>query len=228
MKALTGYRSSAAINVLCDYLSAKQVLLAGSAGEMKDITDKLKANTWLHQRLDEVCKLLIGIERSDTLIRYMRDWLGFSNTVPDDLCRPGEVHPAVKEKKWDCMVVDASVFEAGVDVLGCLKTINRRYGPYVDELILLPPGFDVLSSGKGYVPVTAYGHPANVQLLTAMLAEAAFSPVQPPLAGLGSEISLPPQWLRILTKQCSPPVASANKSLVFAKFNDNPGSSVRL
>lgn len=125
------------IDYLCEYATGKRIIHVGCVDHIPLITEKLKANTWLHRRLDEVCREQLGLDNSTEGIAYMKEFLGYNNVIYEDILE-GEVNEAITQKEWDCMIM-GEILEHVDNPVEFLSKIRERYSPYVKELLITVP-----------------------------------------------------------------------------------------
>lgn len=131
------------IENLCAYVSGKFILHAGCTETFPAVKEKLKKNIWLYQRLEEVCKLQIGLESTPGAIEYMYEYLGFAGIIYEDVFGSREISPVIRERKWDCLIINAG-FDLQTDPAGCLQRLHRRYKQHVHEIIITTPGYETI------------------------------------------------------------------------------------
>lgn len=132
------------IDYLCDYARGKRIVHVGCVDHIPLITEKLKNNTWLHRRLDEVSKEVIGIDNSLEGIQYMKEQLGYDNAVYEDILN-GDIHESIK-REWDSMIM-GEILEHVDNPVAFLSKIRERYSMYVKELVItVPNAFSIKNS----------------------------------------------------------------------------------
>jgi hypothetical protein len=124
------------IDYLCDYARGKRIVHVGCVDHIPLITEKLKNNTWLHRRLDEVSKEVLGIDNSLEGIQYMKEQLGYDNVVYEDILE-GDIHESLK-REWDSMIM-GEILEHVDNPVAFLSRIRERYSTYVKELVITVP-----------------------------------------------------------------------------------------
>lgn len=132
------------IDYLCDYARGRRIVHVGCVDHIPLITEKLKNNTWLHRRLDEVSKEVLGIDNSLEGIQYMHEQLGYSNAVYEDILE-GEIHESLR-REWDSMIM-GEILEHVDNPVAFLSKIRERYAKYVKELVItVPNAFSIKNS----------------------------------------------------------------------------------
>lgn len=131
------------LDYLCDYAANKKVLHVGCVDHVPLIKEKIKNNTWLHKRIDDVAKKQLGIDINREGLNYLREELGYTNIIFEDIVSDTAVDEQIKSEQWDIMIL-GEILEHVDNPVEFLKKLKQKYAPYVKELVItVPNAFDL-------------------------------------------------------------------------------------
>jgi len=126
------------INYIVEYCRGKKVIHVGCLDHEPLILKKIKANTWLHKRINEVAAKQVGIDINKNGIAFVKKETGFSNIYFEDVLSSQPASKFIQEEYWDTMIL-GEVLEHVNDPVSFLKKIKEKYGPYVKEMMISVP-----------------------------------------------------------------------------------------
>lgn len=125
------------IDYLAEYALNKRIIHVGCADHIPIILEKVKNDTWLHQRIEKVAARQIGVDILEEAVTYVKEKLGFSNILCMDILRDS-VPAEISSLAWDSMIMGELV-EHIDNPVEFLSAINKKYAPYVNELVITVP-----------------------------------------------------------------------------------------
>lgn len=124
-----------------DYLEKitknKTVIHVGCVDHLPLIEQKIKNNTWLHERFVRSSSKCLGIDINKEGLSYLQNKLGYKDVLHMDILAD-EIPPEIQEHHWDYMVMGEILEHVDNPVL-FLTELRKKFSLSVNCLILTVP-----------------------------------------------------------------------------------------
>lgn len=124
------------LSIIENICRGRKIVHLGCVDHLPLIENKIRNNTWLHSRLCASATRCFGIDISGEGIEYMKDILGYDDTISADITI--ENINELLQNQWDYMVM-GEILEHVDNPCDFLKTIEERYSKNIDRLIITVP-----------------------------------------------------------------------------------------
>ncbi len=125
------------IKYLCNYAKNKSIIHVGCVDHIPLIKGKIKNNTWLHKRLDEVVKRQFGIDLNEEGIQYMKEELNLTDVAVENIL-DGSINPVILNNQWDSIILGEILEHVDNPVL-FLSKVRERYKSCINEIVVTVP-----------------------------------------------------------------------------------------
>ena len=125
------------LSLLKSICTNKKVIHVGCCSHLTMIDKKIAEGKWLHGILTDISENCVGIDIEKPSLSYVHDKLGYKNVFYCNVITD-PVIPQIKEKHWDYMVL-GEILEHTSNPESFIRSINEKYGAYVDQIIITVP-----------------------------------------------------------------------------------------
>lgn len=133
----TSSKSEDRIDLLCNLSAGKKVIHFGCADHVPLIKDKVQGGRWLHQRLEESSKKIVGLDYNLEAIEYISTVLGRQDCLPFDLHRD-DVPETLKSEIWDALIM-GEILEHVDDPVDFLHRLSGKFQGMCRQIIISVP-----------------------------------------------------------------------------------------
>jgi hypothetical protein len=114
-----------------------KVIHVGFADHVPLIPDKIKNNTWLHDRLVKKSVRCIGIDINREAFDFIKNNYDYKDLYLHDIIGDAPL-PAIIDQEWDYLVM-GEILEHVNDPVTFLNQLHTKYGKYVKHLLISVP-----------------------------------------------------------------------------------------
>jgi len=117
-------------------ITGKRIIHMGCVDHLPIIEEKIKKNTWLHNRLVEKSEFCLGIDINEEGIDHMKK-MGYPDVICHNIIEDIPC-PEIINTKWDYMIM-GEILEHVDNPVMFLSSIKEKYSGCIDKIIITVP-----------------------------------------------------------------------------------------